>query len=96
MSTPEPGEKAAARELDRGALSCADLAYIEHPGSPMERVTMAIRAYLWAQENTKPDPLGTMYPSLNQWRDEAARIMREGGPLAAPLPHITLRAGGGS
>lgn len=84
----EAAESDAGRELSRGALSCADLAFIEHPGSPMERVTMAIRAYLWAQENAKPHPLGTAYPSLNQWRDEAARIMREGGPLLAPLPHV--------
>lgn len=70
--------------LDRGALSSADLAYIGAQGSPAERCAMAIRAYLWALDNTEPHPLGTAYPSLNQWREEAARITAEGGPLLAP------------
>ena len=54
-------------ELDHGALTLADLAYCEEPvdASPAQRVQAAIRAYLWALDNTELHPLGTAYPSLN-------------------------------
>jgi len=60
-------------ELDRGALSLADLAYLEEPpgAPPVERVSAAIRAYLWAVANAHPWPPNpdlTAYPSLNEYR----------------------------
>ena len=73
-------KQSALPELDRGALSCADLAYIEEPpeASPAQRVEAAIRAYLWALDNTEPHPLGTAYPSLNDYRAARAEFDQGG------------------
>ena len=73
-------KRSALPELDRGALSCADLAYIEEPpeASPAQRVEAAIRAYLWALENTEAHALGTAYPSLNEYRVARAEFERGG------------------
>lgn len=64
-------------ELDRGALGIADLAFMEEPvGTPdMVRVEAAIRAYLWALENTQPHPMGTAYPSLNDYRETRSSMV---------------------
>jgi len=51
--------------LDRGALTMADLAWIETEGSASVRTKAAIEAYLWAIRVA--DETG-FYPSLNDWR----------------------------
>lgn len=57
-------------QLDRHALTIADLAYLEEPpgSAPAQRTAAAIRAYLWSLDNTRPHPLGTAYPSLTEYR----------------------------
>lgn len=61
--------------VDRHALSAADLAYLEEPkdAAPVQRVSSAIEAYLWARRERRRTGLGTVYPSLNEWREYRRR-----------------------
>ena len=52
-------------DLDDGALMLAGLAFIDTAGTANQRVTNAVRAYLWALANTTTPPgtLGRLSPS---------------------------------
>jgi hypothetical protein len=64
--------------LERGALSLADLAYLETRGSTADRVEAAIWAYLWATGSVRAQFGVSVYPSLFELR-EALATRREGG-----------------
>ena len=59
--------------IESGALSLADMAFIETRGSNARRVRAAIWAYQWAQQNTRM--VGTLrcYPSLGELRAALGR-----------------------
>lgn len=63
------------RDLDPAALGAAGRAFIEEAGTPSRRVAMAVTAYLWSMANrTRFGPDRWMYPSLDDWRAERARL----------------------
>jgi hypothetical protein len=55
-------------KLERGAVTLADLAFIETKGSNADRVWAALWAYQWAVRNTFERDGLTYWPSLDQLR----------------------------
>lgn len=70
---PEPYKQVDLPTLDRFALVCADLAFIETPGPAFQGTQAAVRAYLWAMEFWKLNGVG---PSLLEWREAVERDAR--------------------
>lgn len=60
--------------LDPDALHLADMAYMDTPGAPADKVKAAVRGYLFAMRGRKAFDTGSViaYPSLNELRAELA------------------------
>lgn len=79
-------EALAEREVHRfnsAALSLADLAFMETPGSNAQRVKAAILGYLFALNSRQRFADGWVYPSLTDMREHLDELRAQAGAEAA-------------